>query len=214
MPPRRKDRRIVQRGFRWLLGVFAVLAVLALAVAHAHAAADPYANGDASAGAKIAQSSGCEGCHGAGFSGGIGPKLVGIEKRLTPDQIGAAIEHPKPPMPDFGFSRAQVADLVAFLSGLDGGTGKPVVKIVPPEPSDEATVLATFSGTPPADVAVQAYMEMGTSGHGSAWVPLKKTDDPRVLAAKVHFSMGGPWIVKVRYSGGQEIDVPVMAQGG
>ncbi|HVA36129.1 MAG TPA: c-type cytochrome [Candidatus Dormibacteraeota bacterium] len=190
----------------------AAAALSALTLAHARAAADPYASGNATEGAHLVQSSGCEGCHGAGFTGGIGPKLVGIEKRLSADQIAQKILHPKAPMPSFGFTDRQAADLVAYLSGLDGGTGKPVVKIDPPEPTDAATVRVTFAGTPPTGAQVQAFMQMGKSSHGTGWVPLRKTADPHVLSAKVKFSMGGPWTLKVRYDG-HEMDVPITVDG-
>ncbi|MDE2572831.1 MAG: c-type cytochrome [bacterium] len=201
------------RRFLVVLAAAAATALAALSVAHAHAASDPYSGGDAASGAKLIQSSGCEGCHGAGFTGGLGPKLIGIEKRLTPAQIAAKIKSPAPPMPNFGFTDKQVADLVAYLSGLDGGTGKPVVKIVPPQPSGEAMVLVTFTGTPPGDAQVQASMKMGTMQHGTGWTPLQKTADPHTLAAKVFFAMAGEWTVQVRYGSGQEIDVPLNVDG-
>ncbi|TAM74884.1 c-type cytochrome [bacterium] len=201
------------RYLRLFAGLLAVAAAVALSVVHARAAGEPFAGGDAAQGAKLVQASGCEGCHGAGFTGGIGPALVGIEKRLTAAQVADKIQHPKAPMPNFGFTDAQAADLVAYLSGLDGGTGKPVVKIVPAEPTDQATVLVTFSGTPPSDVQVEAVMRMGAREHGTGWVPLQKTDDPHVVAAKVRFTMGGPWIVRVRYGKGAAMDVPVTVDG-
>ncbi|MBV9103142.1 MAG: cytochrome c, partial [Candidatus Eremiobacteraeota bacterium] len=127
----------------------------ALAFAHAAGATDPYAAGDQAQGAKLVQSSACEGCHGAGLiGGGAAPKLVGIEKRLTPEQIADRIKNPKPPMPSLGFKEKQLANIVAYLSNLDGGWGAPVVKIEPARPSSDATVLVTFSGTPPKDVQV------------------------------------------------------------
>jgi|SRR5579872_4559694 len=201
------------RHTRAVIAALAVAAIVSLSAPHTRAATTSYIGGDAGAGAKLVQSSGCEGCHGAGFTGGVGPKLVGIEKKLTPDQIAAAIRNPKPPMPNFGFDDKQLADLVAYLSGLDGGTGKPVVKILPVEPTSDATVLVTFTGTPPTDAQVQATMQMGKMSHGTGWVPLTKTDDPHVLAAKVHFTMGGPWTVEVRYANGRVIDVPVTVNG-
>ncbi|TAM86856.1 c-type cytochrome [bacterium] len=201
------------RHLRLFAGLLAVVAAFTLSVVHARAAGESFAGGDAAEGAKLVQASGCEGCHGAGFIGGIGPKLVGIEKRLSAAQVADKIQHPKAPMPNFGFSDAQTADLVAYLSGLDGGTGKPIVKIVPPEPTTDATVLVTFSGEPPSGVQVQATMQMGATAHGTGWVPLVKTNDPHVLSAKVHFTMGGPWTIHVRYGSGRVIDVPVTVDG-
>jgi len=193
-------------------------AVLASALAafssgSARSAGDPYASGDAAEGAKLVQSSGCEGCHGARFVGGLGPKLVGIEKSQTADQIADKIKNPKAPMPNFGFDDAQLANVVAYLSSLSGSSGAPVVKVVPPNPTSGATVLVTFSGTPPSDVEVQAWMQMGATGHGTGWLPLQKTDDPHTLSAKVEFSMGGAWTLKLRYPSGKEIDVPLYVGG-
>jgi hypothetical protein len=184
-------------------------ALIGLSLENARGAADPYATGDAAEGAKLVQSSGCEGCHGAGFAGGLGPKLVGIEKTKTAEQIAEGIKNPKAPMPDFGFSAQQIANIVAYVSSLSGTSGAPVIKVVPPNPTSGATVLVTFTGTPPTDVQVQAWMQMGTTGHGTGWLPLQKTDDPHTLAAKVEFSMGGAWTIKVRYPSGKEIDVPL-----
>ena len=149
----------------------------------------------------------------AGFSGGIGPKLIGVEKRMTADQIAAKIKNPKQPMPDFGFDDGQIADLVAYLSALDGGTGAPVVKVVPPKPSTDATVLVTFKGTPPDGAQIEAEMNMGTSTHGTGWLDLTKTGDAHTLGAKVQFTMGGPWTIKVRWPKSKEIELPLTVQG-
>lgn len=77
--------------------------------------------GDAGAGAKIVADHGCMSCHGAKFEGGIGPKLYGIEHRKSAAEITMAIKQPGAPMPDFKFTARQLADVVAYLSGLDGG---------------------------------------------------------------------------------------------
>lgn len=188
-------------------------ALAAMSLGNARGASDPYASGDAAEGAKLVQSSGCEGCHGTGFVGGLGPKLVGIEKKKTADQIAEGIKNPKAPMPNFAFNDKQIANLVAYVSSLSGSSGAPVIKVIPPNPTSGATVLVTFTGTPPTDMQVQAWMQMGTSGHGTGWLPLQKTDDPHTLSAKVEFSMGGAWTIKLRYSSGKEIDVPLYVGG-
>lgn len=108
------------------LATVAGVALAILPMAHAHAAANVYANGDAPAGAKLVQAHGCTSCHGAKLTGAFAPKLVGIEQHLTAEQIADKIKNPSPPMPNFGFSDTQVADLVAYLSTLDGGKGKSV----------------------------------------------------------------------------------------
>ena len=184
----------------------------AFALGRAMGAADPYAAGDASAGAKLVQTSGCEGCHGAGFAGASAPKLIGVEKNMTADQIADKIKNPKAPMPNFGFNDTQLANLVAYISELDGGANAPVVKIVPPNPSTDATVFVTFKSTPPSDAQVNAEMNMGKTTHGTGWLPLQKTDDPHTLSAKVHFTMGGPWMLKLRYPDGKEINIPLTVQ--
>ena len=188
------------------------LIALTLVVALMPASA-AFASGDAKAGAKLVQASGCEGCHGPGLAGATtAPKLVGIEHRMSASAIASAIKAPKAPMPNFGFTDAQISNIVAYLSGLDGGTGKPVVKLAPAKPTDHATVSVTFPGTPPEGARVQATMDMGKMSHGTGWLPLQKTSDPHTLAAKVQFSMGGAWMIHVKY-GGQEMDLPVNVGG-
>lgn len=184
--------------------------IAALVPAIVHAAA--YASGNATGGAKLVQASGCEGCHGAGLRGSTAPSLVGIEKRMSPAQIAKAIQDPKPPMPRFGLSDMQVANVVAYLSGLDGGKGNPIVRLVPANPTQEATVNVTFHGTPPPGAQVEAMMQMGSMSHGSGWLPLHRTSDPHTLATKVHFSMGGPWMIRVRY-GGKVMVMPITVGG-
>ena len=203
---RRLPSGIALSGIGMLVSIFVI--------GHAAGASDPYAGGNASAGGKLIQTSGCEGCHGAGLAGGgAAPKLVGIEKRLSTDQIAERVKHPKPPMPSFGFNDAQLANVVAYLSGLDGGTGKPVVKILPATPSTDATVRVTFPGAAPKDAQVNAEMQMGSMTHGTGWLPLSKTSDAHTLEGKVHFTMGGPWTIKVRYPGAKEIDIPLNVAG-
>jgi len=82
---------------------------------------------------------GCASCHGANLTGGFAPKLVGLEQHMTPEQIADKIKSPSPPMPDFGFSNAQVADLVAYIASLDGGSGKPVANAAEVKPADPTT---------------------------------------------------------------------------
>ncbi len=163
-------------------------------------------------GAKLVQANGCAGCHGTNFKGGtIGPSLYGIEHRLTPDQIANAIAHPKPPMPNFGFSADQIHGIVSYLSGLDGGPNDraPVVTFNPSTPVDEATITVRFPGTPPKDVSVLPIMQMGKSTMQTRSVHLTQSPgDPNVFSGKVVFSMGGPWTVKLQYDG-KTLDVPL-----
>ena len=175
-------------------------------------AASGAARGDVNAGAQLVQANGCAGCHGASLKGGgIGPALFGIEHKLSNDQITNAIAHPKPPMPNFGFSGAQIANIVAYLSSLDGGANSaaPVVTFDPSTPTDVATITVRFPGTPPKDVSVLPIMQMGKSTMQTRVVRLSQSaSDPHAFSGKVVFSMGGPWTVKVQYDG-KTLDVPL-----
>jgi hypothetical protein len=170
------------------------------------------AGGSASSGAHLVQDHARSSCHGVGLAGvaGNGPRLVGIEHRLSPAQIAGAVEHPKAPMPDMGFTHAQVLDVVAYLSRLDGGNGVPVVTVVPSKNSSDALVSVTFPGAPPPGAQVQGTMEMGGSSMGTGWQPLQKTADPHTLRTKLNFSMAGSWMVRLRYGNpAHELDRPV-----
>ncbi len=168
--------------------------------------------GDANAGAKLVQASGCAGCHGVRLMGGsVGPKLYGIEHRLTADRIADFIVHPRAPMPNFGFAPAQVSDIVAYLSALDGGANnaQPVVSIDPATPTDVAAITIRFPGTPPKSVSVLPIMRMGTGSMQTREVKLRPSAaDPHVFTGRIVFSMGGPWTVRVNYDG-KTLDVPL-----
>jgi cytochrome c550 len=158
-------------------------------------------SGSATDGEMLVSAHGCMGCHGANFQGGIGPALFGIEHRLTARQISSAIEHPKAPMPNFGFSAGQVADIVAYLSSLDGGvagTGATIL-IEPANPATDATISVRFPGAVPAAVRAQAVMQMGPGSSMTTVIDLKPTSDPHVLGGRVHFFMSGPWVIRVQY---------------
>ncbi len=168
--------------------------------------------GDANSGAKLIQANGCAGCHGAGLKGGgIGPALYGLEHHMSNAQIADFIAHPRPPMPNFGFSDAQISDIVGYLASLDGGIGNtmPVVTFSPAAPVDQATIIVTFPGTPPASVSVLPVMHMGTGTHHTKLVQLQPSPtDPHTFTGHIEFSMGGPWIVQIEYDG-RELDVPL-----
>ena len=169
---------------------------------------------DSNAGAKLVQTHGCAGCHGAQFQGGDAPKLVGIEHRLTAGQITAALVHPKAPMPQYGFTDAQTADIVAYLSNLDGGAkaSAPVAALSPDKPAGKATLTVKFPGTPPKNVTALPTMQMGSGTMTDAKVDLTPTSDPHVFQGVVHFSMGGPWTIVVTYDG-KKLNVPVNVSG-
>ena len=78
--------------------------------------------GDALHGHTLFDGQRCAQCHGVGGSGGGGaPALVGVAKSLEPEQIYDYIKHPRAPMPDFHFSDADIADLVAYVDTLTPG---------------------------------------------------------------------------------------------
>jgi hypothetical protein len=114
-------------------------------------------------------------------------------------------------MPNFGFSDAQIGDIVAYLTALDGGINNtmPVVTFSPASPADQATIMVTFPGTAPANVSVLPVMHMGTGTHHTNLVQLQPApNDPHTFTGRIAFSMGGPWIVQIEYDG-HELDVPL-----
>lgn len=166
---------------------------------------------DANAGAALVQANGCIGCHGATFRGGIGPALYGIEHTLSPAEIAQHIKTPTAPMPDFGFTPAQIDDIVAYLSALDGGASgnAPVVTFQPSPPTADTTISITFHGTPPHAVSVYPEMHMGnTKMHVQTTLLQPTPQDAHVFTGTIHFSMGGPWVVHVLYDG-QSLDIPL-----
>lgn len=185
-------------------------------IAHMTVAAEAVSAGDVNSGAKLVQANGCAGCHGANLMGGsVGPKLYGIEHQLKPDDIADFIVHPRPPMPNFGFTATQVNDIVAYLSSLDGGANstQPVVSFDPAKPVDVATISVHFPGTPPKDVTVLPIMQMGSSTMQTRVVHLEPSaTDPNVFTGRVVFSMGGPWTVRIEYDG-KTLDVPLTVGG-
>ena len=165
--------------------------------------------GDANTGAALVQNSGCMGCHGATFQGGVGPKLLGIEHTHSLAQITESIKHPHAPMPDFGFSDSQITDIISYLTNLDGGgTGDaPTVTFAPASPADQATITVRFPSGHPQQVTARATMQMGAGSH-HVDVELHQTADPHVWQGVVHFSMGGPWVIHILY-GDKHADIPL-----
>jgi mono/diheme cytochrome c family protein len=191
-------------------------AALAVLAAAALLAPSPSNAADGAAGGKIVQTNGCTGCHGASFEGGVGPKLAGIEHRRTPAEITAAIVNPKAPMPRYPLTGAQVADVVAYLSALDGGAAMshPVATLTPAKPGDRAVLSVRFPGTPPKRVTALASMRMGGSSMHGGLVTLRATkSDPHVFEGPLEFSMGGAWTVDITYDG-KHMTLPVNASGG
>lgn len=189
-----------------LVALVPALAMLVAGTARAAAASDP------GAGAGLVAGNGCSGCHGADLHGGTGPKLYGIEHRRSAAQIANAIADPKAPMPKFPLTGAQIGDIVAYLSSLDGGGGRPVATLSPAKPSGSATLTVRFTGTPPAHVEAVPSMQMGGSAMHDAKVTLKATSDPHVWKGTVSFSMAGAWTIDVTYDG-KHLTVPVDVAG-
>jgi mono/diheme cytochrome c family protein len=208
---------LLRRVTSWVLIAFALGALNMVALTSwltDAKAADLGRHGDPSAGAALVQSFGCAGCHGAQLQGGSGPKLVGIERRRSRAQIARAITDPVAPMPKFDLTRGQVADVVAYLSQLDGGVGtQPRVSIEPVKPTDSALVRVWFPEKPPRNATVEASMSMGHSMMGTEKIKLRKTRDPHTLEARVPFEMGGAWMIKVRYGKSGKIEMPVNVGG-
>lgn len=172
------------------------------------------ASADPNLGARLVAANGCSGCHGAHFEGGLGPKLVGIEKRLSPVQIADFIAHPHAPMPSFGFSAGQIGDIVAYLSGLDGAGGtQPTVRFIPAAPGTHSRIEVRFPETPPTKVLVLPRMEMGGMKMGDDSFALHPdAHDPHLFVGTITFTMTGPWIVRIVY-GTKHLDVPVTVGG-
>ena len=171
--------------------------------------------GDANAGSRLVQANGCTGCHGATFGGGIGPALYGIEHRRSMAQIAGFIKNPRSPMPNFGFSDSQIADIATYLSALDGSmtNDQPVVTFDPPKPGTPVAITVRFPGAIPASVVLTPVMQMGRSGMHTDAVKLVPSKDPRVFTGAVHFSMGGPWTLHIVYDG-HDLDVPLTVGEG
>ncbi len=166
-------------------------------------------------GAALAGSLNCAGCHGAGLRGGsIGGSLDGIERRRSRAQIESAFSRPPAPMPAFALSQQQLADVAGYLSNLDGGLdgSAPVVSWEPALPTDHATISVAFLHGPPAAATVQVLMHMGSFTHGSGEIPLTRSADPKVLKASVPFTMGGPWVLVIRFEG-ERLELPLQVGG-
>ena len=172
------------------------------------------AAGDANAGAELIQKNGCSGCHGAALAGGsAGPNLRGIERHKRFGEIANAIRHAKAPMPSFSFANIQIADIIAYLSALDGGPNDaPVASLNPPRPRAQAWLTVRFKGTPPKSVLAVPSMKMGSRSMSSAQVTLHPTGDPHVWTGKVRFSMGGPWTIDIEHDG-KHLTLPVDVAG-
>src|SRR5204862_5077291 len=75
-------------------------------------------------GKRVVLASGCLACHQIGSEGNSGPgnNLSGIGARRSAAQIRGALLHATAPMPSYReLPRAQLDDLVAYLSALRGG---------------------------------------------------------------------------------------------
>jgi hypothetical protein len=172
--------------------------------------AAPAAGADSNAGAALVQANGCAGCHGATLRGGIGPNLVGIETRLAPARIAAAIAQPVAPMPKFPFSARQIADIVAYLSSLDSVT-RPSATLRFTQ-SLSAVLTVRFPGKPPAHVTAVPAMQMGDGGMQATAVALHPADGGRVWQGTIVFTMSGAWEIDITYDG-RHLAVPVNVTG-
>jgi hypothetical protein len=186
------------------------LGAAALVLAGCVAAAPPPAAADANAGAALVAANGCAGCHGATLHGGSGPNLVGVEGRLAPARIAAAIAQPVAPMPKFPFSPAQIADIVAYLSSLDSAT-RPSATLRFTKPLS-AVLTVRVPGPPPAHVTAVPAMQMGDGEMGGSTVTLRPSGNGHLWHGTLVFSMSGAWRVDVIYDG-HHLVVPVNVAG-
>ena len=189
-----------------------LLAVLCGAVAHADQSGDGALVREFNQGGALAASYSCMGCHGAALKGGtVAGALYGIEHRLSDDRIKAALLKPTPPMPANQLSGDDLTALVAYVTHLDGGIDHslPVVSWSPLTPSDRAVVSVRFPHGLPKGATAQVIMHMGRMTHGSDQVPLAPGRDPNEGTATLPFTMGGAWIVIVRYDD-RELDLPLQ----
>lgn len=79
-------------------------------------------------------------------------------------------------------------------------------------PTDRATISVAFLHDPPAAATVQVLMHMGGFTHGSGEIPLTRSADPKVLKASVPFTMGGPWVLVIRFEG-ERLELPLQVGG-
>jgi hypothetical protein len=190
---------------RFVQGAAAVVVVMFASIV-------PAAGADQNAGAVLVQTNGCAGCHGTALRGGIGPSLIGIERRRSPAQITAAIVRPTAPMPTFPFSATQVADIVAYLSSLDATSGGPVATIQFDPSGRRATLSVHFPGTAPMRVRARPVMRMGNSSMDGGLIALQPSSDRHLWRGSILFSMSGPWTIEVVYDG-HHLAVPVNIAG-
>src|SRR5579885_921526 len=165
---------------------------------------------DANSGARLVQSHGCTGCHGAQLQGGSdGPKLAGIEKTLKAVEIAAFIKHPSEPMPDFKFTDAQIADIVAYLSGLDGGEkgDRPTVSFDPPTPTGDTRIIVHFPSPAPRRVQAVGVLQADPEAARTDAVTLTR-DGVHVWSGRMSFPRPGACIVEIMYDGNR-IDAPI-----
>ena len=118
-------------------------------------------------------------------------------------------------MPRFPFTSAQISDIVAYLSSLDGGSNAtaPTATLKPAKPADKALLTVRFPGNPPKRVTVSKTMRMGGTAMHGATVTLHPTSDPHVFTGTVTFAMAGVWTLDVQYDG-KHMTVPAQVSGG
>ena len=67
----------------------------------------------------------CATCHGAGGTGGFGPRLIGLAARYAPSFFAWRMKDPVPPMPRLALTHAQISDLAAYLETLGARRVRP-----------------------------------------------------------------------------------------
>jgi len=93
---------------------------LSLAALLAAAGAVAQQTGDATIGAEIARRT-CPGCHvpsGARIGSDTGPTFADIARRRDNEYLRAFLTQPHPPMPNLSLTRAEIANLIAYIESL------------------------------------------------------------------------------------------------
>ncbi|WP_077214002.1 cytochrome c550 [Bacillus dakarensis] len=67
---------------------------------------------------ELYQQAGCIGCHGGDYSGGVGPALIGVGDKLSPEEIQDILVNGKGSMPGGLVTAEQAPEMAEWLAGL------------------------------------------------------------------------------------------------
>ena len=112
----------------------------------------------------------CQACHGADLSGGVGPSLVGITKRLSTDEIGTAIMYGLGRMPAFASSVSDhdLSLIISYVANPETG-GRYLLPYHPGRGETAATGnpggdVVAWGGAPAGQAAFRTMDKEGTFG--------------------------------------------------